>query len=357
MIKNKQSTRKRSERKKALRQIIGWLLAALVLFVVFSNKDNSFSIRILVVSVLTVMSFLFSTFINQYLIPKFLFKDKHFLFIYQLLFGFVISAWINILCIMLILWQTANQIQHGNLPTKTDLILLLSGSYLIILFATVVHFIRESYRKTIEKDRVLLLKAESELRLKEARLKLLQGQLHPHFLFNMLNNLYGLWIEKSDNTPDVILKLSSLLDYMLYQSNREMVSLQEEIDFLKNYLDLERIRHDDRLKLDCVLPDETYGLPIGPLLLFTFVENAFKHGVNNHPGSGQISLSLQCKPDEISFSIRNYYSIIGNQPERPSGIGLRNVEERLKLLYPNQHQLDISDHDHLFDVTLILHIQ
>jgi sensor histidine kinase YesM len=340
---------------KWITQLIYWLLAALLLLTVFSNKQNDLGIRLMVVVVLTTMSFLLTLLINRYLIPKFFFENRLFLFFYFLLFAVVASIWINSMCIVLILWHVAVNTLNCSFPNKTDLILLLSGSYIIILFATIVHFVQESYRRTMERDRISRLKTETELRLNEARLKLLQSQLHPHFLFNMLNNLYGLWIEKSDATPEVILKLSALLDYMLYRCDIENVTLNEEIRFIRNYIELEMIRHDKRLKLEIELPEQTEDLQVSPLLLFSFIENAFKHGANKTSGESWIKIRLTVIDGQLRFEIENSIEDLANAPES-NGIGLKNVKERLLLLYPEKHHIDIENENGIFKVALRIQI-
>jgi two-component system, LytTR family, sensor kinase len=336
-------------------QLFYWLLAALVLFLVFSNKQNDIGIRLMVVAVLTTMSFLLTQLINRFFIPKFFFEGRLFLFFYQLLFTFVASIWFNSIFIILILMYMVSNTLDGNLPNKTDLVLLLSGSYIIIFFATIVHFVQESYRRTMERDRINSLKTETELRLNEARLQLLQGQLHPHFLFNMLNNLYGLWIEKSDATPEVILKLSALLDYMLYKCNKDKVALNEEIRFIRNYIELETIRHDKRLKLEIDLPDQAEGIIISPLLLFSFIENAFKHGANKTLGESWIRIHLEFDEGQLHFDVKNNFETSVN-PIENNGIGLKNVKERLMLLYPEKHSLTIGSANGIFSVDLSIEI-
>ncbi|MBN2807375.1 MAG: histidine kinase [Prolixibacteraceae bacterium] len=311
------------------------------------------SIRLMVVAVITTMSFLLTQLINRYLIPKYFFEGRLFLFFYFLLFAFVVSVWINTMCIVVILWHVATNTIDGSFPDKTDLILLLSGSYIIILFATIVHFVRESHRRTLERDRMNSLKTETELRLKDARLQLLQGQLHPHFLFNMLNNLYGLWMEKSDATPDVILKLSALLDYMLYRCDQEKVALNDEVTFLRNFIELETIRHDQRLKIETVLPAQTDDLKISPLILFTFVENAFKHGANKTSGISFIKIHLAVAGPQLQFRLENSFDHL-TSVNVPKGIGLNNVQERLSLLYPRRHHLVIDQADDIFTVQLTI---
>jgi two-component system, LytTR family, sensor kinase len=331
-----------------------WILAALLLFYVFSNWNYDIGIRITVVAVLVVMSFSLTQFINHFLVPRYLFNGRYLLFGYLVFASIVITIWINMLCIFFILWFTASKQEGIALPTVSDLILLVSGSYIVILFATFVHFIMETFTRQQERDRIARQKAETDLKLQEARLKILQGQLHPHFLFNMLNNLYGLWMEKSNETPEVILKLSSLLDYMLYECNHDKVPLQNEVDFIKNYIDLEVIRHDERLKLDMNFPEIIENIFIAPLMLFVLVENAFKHGAHRNSGVSQISLDLNVDSGKLSFVVQNNFA---KSLSAISGIGLQNLKERLNLLYAERHQLNLDSKDNVFTASLYIDLK
>jgi sensor histidine kinase YesM len=330
-----------------------WLFASLILFVVFSTQRYNVNIRVGVVIVLVLMSYGLTQLINRFLVPNYLFKERLLLFSYLIFASFILSVWINTLCIMAILWYTASRFQGLLLPNKTDLLLLISGSYIIILFATIVHFVKETYTRQVERDRIARQKAEADLKLQEARLKLLSGQLHPHFLFNMLNNLYGLWMEKSETTPGVILKLSSLLDYTLYECNKEMVPLSSEVKFIENYLELESLRHDQRLKPNIDLVSYDKDLKIAPLVLFVFVENAFKHGVSKNSGESHIYIRLQTDDGAVRFQVSNNYT--PNQSAN-SGLGLNNVRERLDLIYKNRYHLSVTDENGVFSISLSIEI-
>jgi two-component system, LytTR family, sensor kinase len=337
------------QKKRWLWQTGYWLFAALLLFFVFSNRQYDLIIRITVVVILIIMSIGLTLMINHYFIPNFLFKGRYFLFGYLVIGSFIVSVWINLLCILIILWYSVNKFQEVMLPDGTDLLLLVSGSYIIILFAAFVHFIKETFLRKMEHDKVESQKIEMELKLKEARLKLLQDQLNPHFLFNMLNNIYGLWMENSKTTPEVILKLSALLDYMLHDCSKKRVPVYNEIQFIRNYIELERIRHDKRLNININMPDINNSHMIAPLVLFVFVENAFKHGANSNPGESIISVELKSGSNFIDFNVTNNY--IKSDRHR-SGLGLKNVAERLNLIYPGNHKLDFQITEDEFSVYL-----
>ncbi len=342
-----------SQKYRWLWHFIYWLLAGFLLFFVFSNRNYDLKIRGMVVVAITFMSIGLTFFINYYLITKFLFIGRYFLFLYFLVSAILVSIWINYLSIFYILWYTEINSPQLKLPGNQDVILLISGSYIIILFAAFIHFIKESYRRLIERDRISRQKTETEFKLKEAKLRLLQGQLHPHFLFNMLNNLYGLWMENSKTTPDIILKLSDLLDYMLYGCDKATVPLQNEMQFIRNYVDLEVLRHDNRLKPEINLPESCFEASIAPLILFSFVENAFKHGVNKNIGDSFVSISLSLYSQNLEFIVINNFNTDESEIFNESkGVGFKNVEERLNLLYPGKHELTIEKENCVFKVIL-----
>lgn len=332
-----------------------WVFAALLLLLAFSNNRYDFTVRVAVSVILTLSSFGISTLINHLLIPKYLFAGKTPQFAYLLIFVITFSVWINILSVIFIIWYTSYYYPNAILPNYTDLTLLLSGSFLIIMFAAIIHLIKETYSRIIERNKAEQQKTEAELKLKEAKLKLLQGQLHPHFLFNMLNNLYGLCIEKSNATPEVILQLSALLDYMLYECDKPKVPLKDEVEFIRNYIILERLRHDNRLNVSFEIDSIPNNTEIAPLLLFSFVENAFKHGVNKNNGDAFIFINLCASKGMLNFSIRNSLPL-SNHAKSNGGIGLKNVTDRLNLIYTNCHKLDIHIENNMFNVNLLLNL-
>ncbi|MGE0089689.1 MAG: sensor histidine kinase [Bacteroidales bacterium] len=335
-------------------KIIYWLFATLLMFFVFSNKSYDIQIRIVLVSVLILMSIGVSHFVNNYLIHHYLFTGRLFLFIYLLIFTLFISFWFNFLSVFIILIYTGYYLPQTIIPEPSEIILLLSGNYLIILLSAIFHFIKEAYRRLVEKNEIEKQKQVTELKLEEAKLKLLQGQIHPHFLFNMLNNLYGLINENIDSSRNVIIKLSDLLDYMLYKCDKPTVLLKDEIQFINNYIELERVRHDDNFNITINFPDYTDDLKIAPLVLFPFVENAFKHGFHN-PTESFVKIDLQIKDQQLNFNIENSISKLTNDKylnQEGKGIGLNNIKERLELIYKDKYQLNISESENNFKVEL-----
>lgn len=338
--------------------ILYWSVATLLMFFIFSNRNYDLQIRVVLVGLLIVASYITTLAVNRYMIPKLLFQGKMFRFIYFLFALFILTLWIISLAVFNIVLYSAYSLPDAIIPTREDVIILISGHYIIVIMAAVIHFIRESYQRHIEKNQLAEQKKETEIKFKETRLKLLQGQLHPHFLFNMLNNLYGLVKYDSAVSQKVILKLSELLDYMLYECNKEKVELSKEISFINNYIELERIRHDDDFNVETALPGETDNIKIAPLILFPFVENAFKHGFRDS-SENYIRMNLNASPSHLIFTIENSISQIKRDKflnQEKNGIGLKNIKERLNLIYKDNHKLNINTDDNKYKIHLELNL-
>jgi LytS/YehU family sensor histidine kinase len=242
------------------------------------------------------------------------------------------------------------------IPAPSEIIVLITGNYLLVIIAVVIHFIKESYRRLVEKNNIEKQKHQTELKLKEAKLKLLQGQIHPHFLFNMLNNLYGMVNESVDDSRTIIMKLSDLLDYMLYECDKPYVKLEKEIKFIENYIELERIRHDENFNVSIDYSQINDKVVITPLILFPFVENAFKHGFNN-PEKNYIKIKIELIGNDFKLEIINSLTDIKSDKylnQEGKGIGLKNIRDRLNLIYKDKYKLNIVEKNDEFIVKLNL---
>ena len=176
-------------------------------------------------------------------------------------------------------------------------------------------------------------------------------------MFNTLNNLYALTLKKSDKAPEIVLKLSEIMRYMLYECNERRVLLSKEIQYIHNYLDLERLRQpreaDIRFTTSGVISDQM----VAPLIFVPFLENSFKHGLNHHvQGGGFVRLNLSVSGEDLEFTIENSKAerIPRQEHPRSGGIGLANVRQRLEMLYPENHTLTVLDEPHRYVVTLHL---
>jgi hypothetical protein len=192
----------------------------------------------------------------------------------------------------------------------------------------------------------------------QAELELLKAQVHPHFLFNTLNNLYSHTLEQSDLAPGIVLKLSHLLRFMLYESKSPEIPLKTEVHIIQSYMELEQVRYGNRLDVSFVCRGELNDKKIAPLLLLPFVENAYKHGPSQQIDLCWISFDLAVEDNMIRFKLINSFDADeGIKTEmNKGGMGLQNVKRRLELIYPNKYSLDIRAEDNMFIVNLDLQI-
>jgi LytS/YehU family sensor histidine kinase len=202
--------------------------------------------------------------------------------------------------------------------------------------------------------KLITLKQQEVMRTEEektiAELQLLKSQVHPHFLFNTLNNIYAFSILHSPKTPDLILKLSSLLKYMLYECRSEEVTLEKEIQIIRNYMDLEKERYGNKIQMDIKVEGDLKGIMISPLLLMPFMENAFKHGLSEQIANPKLQLNISVKNGLLTCVISNSKNEYVHFSEK--GIGINNVKKRLALVYPESHELKIEEKAELFTVQL-----
>ncbi len=226
---------------------------------------------------------------------------------------------------------------------------------LVVLVVGLVSFVKllNHNFKTLSRNKELENKIlATSLQLKEQELHYLKMQIHPHFLFNTLNTIYGFALKQSTQTPEIIIKLSNLLDYILYQVNKPKVSLREEILHIKEYVELEKIRFQDTLKVIFVSSEIKEEMQIAPMLLIPFVENAFKHGTLKE-GFLRIEIKVSVSENHLNFSIKNSF-MNDDANNKEKGIGLENIRKRLQLHYKDNHKLIIKETEKWFIVNLTI---
>ncbi|WP_246457646.1 sensor histidine kinase [Winogradskyella echinorum] len=186
----------------------------------------------------------------------------------------------------------------------------------------------------------------------KVELMLLKSQVSPHFFFNMLNNLYGLVNKDAGKAQELILKLSDLMRYSIYESENETVTLKEEVDYLKNYIELHKMRYHKNIvvNFNCDIDENKR---VAPLLFIILLENAFKHGVENLRENANVTINFTSSETNITFMIENNFDSSENLNNKP-GIGLKNLKRRLELTYPNKHNLLFSSTENAYSVKLIL---
>ena len=217
--------------------------------------------------------------------------------------------------------------------------------YLLVIFISFVVKLLMQLRQAEDRAREI---ENAQLR---TELSFLHAQINPHFLFNSLNTIYSLTLKKSDSAPTAVLKLSHLLRYVIDDANREHVPLEQEVNYLNNYIELQKLRSTSSLAVDFKVVGNISSTQIAPLLLLPFVENAFKYGISNHEPS-PIDIALERTQSTLVFSVNNRKF---EQSEKDStGIGINNVKRRLELLYPGKHELQIQDKNDFYFIKLII---
>lgn len=312
--------------KRLVQNILLWIVLYLV-FVTSVQAENRLLTTLYIISFLAPV-----VYINNLVILPYFNKNKllftGLFFLNALIFTFISVAIIN--------YADNDQFEIEKMVNFFG-IMVLTG-----LFASAVKFAKDSFIRK-QKD-------------KEAELKLLKAQLNPHFLFNTLNNLYGLSVLKSDKLPSLMLKLSDLLRYSLYDTKEEEVPLTKEITYLENYISLEKIRLEDKTEITFKKTGIFNTQKIAPMLLIVFVENAFKH--LNKEGKSTVKIHVESTDKKLTFTCNNTFDkeeVKKIQLETSkSGIGLQNAKKRLDLIYTNNYRLEIFEKENFYCVSLEL---
>ncbi len=277
------------------------------------------------------------------LIPRFLLKKKLFNYVIFLVAGLLIISGLNVFYSTIIHQFFIPNIHHHN-PLHYSL-MTIYPAILAFGLSTGIRITDEWFKNERQKKEMENEKLTSELAF-------LKSQVNPHFLFNILNNICSLARKKSDDTENAIIKLSQLMRYMLFESKDEKVSLEKEVEYLQNYIELQRMRISGKVQINFTVEGPVGQLMIEPMLLIPFVENAFKHGIS-YIGDSGIDIIMKVTNKELNFSVENSIIRRGNETiPSETGVGLKNVLRRLELLYPGRHEISINDHDLKYKVLL-----
>ncbi len=336
---------------KLLLHIIFWTVVLFCYTYFFGyNSENinyifSFSLFLMPVTIGTTYT------VIDLLIPKYLILEKYFQFILYCVYTIIISAFFITISFFYGLIFLSSLKLEGMAPMTRSPLFLFIAVYFVVFIASAFSLVRHNYKSTSVNQELKNKILEAQLKLKEQELQYLKMQIHPHFLFNTLNTMYGFALKKSEQTTEMILKLSNLLDYLLYQVDKPLVPLQDEINHIKDYVALEKMRFSDTLDINMNFENVDSTLQIAPMLLIPFVENSFKHGqIKNKKLS--IVMGLKCNEEHIRFSIKN--SILRHSENDQEGIGLANIKKRLVLLYKEKHELKVSKNEDWYTVILTL---
>ncbi|MEZ5070318.1 MAG: histidine kinase [Bacteroidales bacterium] len=230
-----------------------------------------------------------------------------------------------------------------------DAMMLFFTMFFVVSVAIAIKFYKRWSEKNYREQKVQKEKVEAELQM-------LKTQINPHFLFNTLNSIYVLAMSKSERTADTIVKLSDLLDYILYRTDAPRIAIAHEIQTIENYLELEKIRYTDRVHLDFSSRLASGDLQIPPMLIIPFIENAFKHGVASTVEKSWVNISMEETGQMLHIAVSNSKNQNAKK-NRPGGIGLLNVRKRLDLLFGDSYTLDCTDGTNRFDVHLSIPVR
>ena len=325
--------------------LLFWLLYTLVFYAASKRYNvNTFIPWNTFITTAAQISLVY--FIRFYLFNKYYLKGK------PVLFSFLALS--SILYFIPVVWMITMIVCNINVTFSRLFTIDLLLAYLVTL---VIVFISVSVTLLREKDRKKNELAHFEREKKELELFALKSQIDSHFLFNTLNNIYGLALKKSDLTPQSVLYLSEILHFVIYETKNDFYPLSKEIQLLKYYIELEKMRYGDSVSIDFEADEKSDNAYITPLILFTFLENSFKHGVSKTMHNPWVKIRLKSVVSEIFFEIENSVpenpgnsGLIGNK-----GIGLENIRRRLTLLYPQMHKLITRRNENSFYVGLALY--
>jgi two-component system LytT family sensor kinase len=304
----------------------------------------SFSLFLMPITIVTTYVFIYK------IIPEYLIKKHYFLFVLYSIYTFIISAYLIVISVFYGLIYLSNFKYADMAPISRNLLFVAISVYLVVIVVSAFKLLKLNLKHAEQTNKLESKIIETQLLLKEQELNYLKMQIHPHFLFNTLNTLYGFALKKSDELPEMVLKLSNLLDYLLYKVDKPFVFLLDDIDHLKDYIELEKIRFNNTLNIKLIIENISKDAKIAPMLLLPFVENSFKHGALKK-GFLNIIISISCKDKKIYFYIEN----TNKESEVSSkGIGLENIKKRLDLLYKSHYELKITKDNEIFKVELIL---
>jgi sensor histidine kinase YesM len=337
-----------------------WWLAQGVLYSVVGHPDGIAYPLVLLDSIAESLAFMVGHIslayaLMYFVIPRYVLKQKYLPSIIWVAVCFLGAAFLSTIMSATIIPKIEKWILNINNTYLREravkyihlsLMAGLRGSITIAGIAASIKLMKHWY---VKEQRNLQLQKENA----EAQLQLLKAQVHPHFLFNTLNNIYSHTQNTAPVASQLVMGLSDMLRFMLYECNQPLVPLSKELKMIQDYISLEQIRYDDRLDVHIDLPDDTAGLGITPLLLLPLVENCFKHGTSHMIDQPWLSLQVTLEQGNMHVKLMNGKT---NEKSKTShtGIGILNVRKRLALLYPGKHELAITDEEDVFIVNLRL---
>ena len=320
------------------------------------NNMSSFYVLIKYTFFHAIIANTFFTYvIVYYLIPKFLNHKRYFLFAFGIVVVFAVIQSYTFLQNLLALNQPVREgigLSKGLLIStfKPGFIRLFGNPPLICCLFLSLKILKNWHLEQLKTETLAKENASAEIQL-------LKAQVHPHFLFNTLNNIYSFSLSQSPQAGILVKKLSGLLGYMVNECDQQLVPLEKELKLIQDYIGLEKVRYGNRLNMDVKIEGDYENRLIAPLLMIPFVENCFKHGASVMRGQQWIKLSIHIKDDQLIFNLSNSKPQQAIDTNDKKGIGLANVQKRLQLLYPGKHSLKIESTGETYIVQLQVSLQ
>jgi sensor histidine kinase YesM len=329
-------------RKRWIIHVFFWILVLTCYAVFFGRKNSNYSQTFFFISLLMPITIGTTYFLNYYLVPIYLLKERYGYFILYFIYTMLGSLFLALMIVLFTFLVMAGAEINNMSPASIDIFFLITALLMVVFFGVAIKLLLHWRQSKEEYQKLMREKVEAEL-------KFLKAQLNPHFLFNTLNNLYVLTILKSDKAPKAILALSEILDYVMHAGKSQFVPLTDELKQVENYIALELLRYEDRVQVELDFDRPSDGCQIAPMILITLLENAFKHGVMPLTEKAWVHFSVKTN-DGITIVTRNSKqdSTLGN------GVGLENLKSQLNHLYKDNHSLQININKREFYLVLKL---
>lgn len=337
-----------SPKYRLLRHLVFWIADAVVFTLIFRISSMPLSDQLVLSLIWVPLHMAFAYPVMFIFIPRLLMKEKHGPFVLVMLVWGVAGWFWNYVCRVYIFFGFVHSITGIGLGNSNP---WAANSYLSMVAVAGLGSTIILFKYWMQKQKDFLTEQKEKINME---LQILKAQIHPHFLFNTLNNIYSFSIQGSEKTPAMIAKLSSLLSYILYDCKSNTVLLEKEIEVMKNYIDLEKERYGNTLEVSINIEGDIEAKLIAPLLLLPFIENAFKHGTSDQLEKPWLSIDISARQNHLRFKIVNSKNEQLNSESK--GIGISNVKKRLAYLYPSTHELRINDEGNFFVVSLALEI-
>ena len=341
-----------SPRYHRLRHILYWTFHITiwsVFWVIMTNGTVPFARFLFNMTLWVPIFILFGYPMAYWAVPQLLIKGKVIQFLLLILAWGVVGIYLNAGYRTYIYVPIQQLVGFETLPAKG----FQPHSYLCMTTSAASPMIIKFFKMWTFKQRDWMITQQEKI---TAELQLLKAQVHPHFLFNTLNNIYSFSIGNSPKTPGMILKLSSLLSYMLYDCNGDQVRLEKEVEMMKNYLDLESERYGSKIEVSWNVDGNIRDTFISPLLMLPFLENAFKHGMAEEVEKPWLSVDMSVKSDVLRCKIANSKNEYAHYDKDACGAGVRNVERRLAFMYPDSYELKMHDEGNFFVLSLMVRL-